>query len=135
MDAFCFTMAVFGFWVLLGRAVLSLCPTGLPPLQQWLLSPTIGVSALLLPVFWLNRAGLPVKDFGVWLVVVLMAISGLIVWLKRPDSPQKDLLIAGLILLGALVFAAWPMFRFGFAWLSFCNDDMANYCPQAYWFM
>ena len=90
----------FGFCP--GWAFLSLCPTGLPPLQQWLLSPTIGVSALLLPVFWLNRAGLPVKDFGVWLVVVLMAISGLIVWLKRPDSPQKDLLIAGLILLGGL---------------------------------
>ena len=32
---------------------------------------------------------------------------------------------------GALVFAAWPMFRFGFDWLSFCNDDMANYCLAA----
>jgi hypothetical protein len=31
MDAFCFTMAVFGFWVLLGRAVLSLCPQGSLP--------------------------------------------------------------------------------------------------------
>jgi len=131
MDAFCFTLAVFGFWVLLGRAVLSLCPTGLPPLQQWLLSPTIGVSALLLPVFWLNRAGLPVKDFGVWLVVGLAALSGVIVWCKRPETPRKELLIVGLILFGALLFAAWPMFRFGFAWLSFCNDDMANYCLAA----
>ena len=29
------------------------------------------------------------------------------------------------------MFVAWPMFRFGFAWLSFCNDDMANYCLVA----
>jgi hypothetical protein len=103
----------------------------LPPLQQWLLAPTIGVSALLLPVFWLNRAGLPVKDFGVWLVVGLAVLSGVTLWYKRPETPRKELLIVGLILLGALLFAAWPMFRFGFAWVSFCNDDMANYCLAA----
>jgi len=131
MEAFCFTLAVFGFWVLLGRAVLSLCPTGLPSLQEWLLSPAVGLSALLLPVFWINRAGVPVKDFGVPLVLGLAAFSGGVLFYKRPDTPRRELGIAAGILLGALIFAAWPMFRFGFAWVSFCNDDMANYCLAA----
>jgi hypothetical protein len=36
------------------------------------------------------------------------------------------------VLLAALVLTGRPMFLFGFDWVSFCNDDMANYCLGAH---
>ena len=40
----------------------------------------------------------------------------------------------GVVLAFALVATGRPMFKYGFDWVSYCNDDMANYALAADWF-
>ncbi|MES2212650.1 MAG: hypothetical protein V4490_05885, partial [Pseudomonadota bacterium] len=64
MDAFLLTILLFSYYSVVGLAAVSLCPTGLKPTQENLIAPAIGLSLTLVPIFWLNRAGFPVSQFG-----------------------------------------------------------------------
>ena len=60
-----------------------------------------------------------------------LLLAGLAVWLfrrKRPIVPVRRLLPFAFVLLVALLLTGYPMFRYGFNWVSYCNDDMGNYC-------
>ncbi len=135
MDAFLFTLALFAFWGLIGFATISVFPPRLRLIQSVLISPAIGVAITILPVFFINRAGLPVKDFGRILLPSLAALAVLALFLKKPFFPYKRLLPFLGIVLVALLLAARPMFSYGFDWVSFANDDMANYCLAAQRFL
>lgn len=135
MSAFLFTFAIFVLWALIGFAVISVFKPGLRVLQGFLLSPALGIAVIILPVFFINRSGVPVKDFGGLLLLVLALTSVVILAIIRPVFPIKRLLPYFGVLTGALLLAGWPMFSFGFDWLSFANDDMANYCLAAQRFL
>lgn len=135
MDAFLFTLALFSFWGLVGFATVSAFQTRLRVVQGVLVSPAIGIAVTILPVFFINRAGIPVKDFGAILLPVLAVIAATVLAIKRPLLPIKQLLPFIAVLVAALFFAARPMFSYGFDWVSFSNDDMANYCLGAQRFL
>lgn len=135
MDAVGLSAALFVFWMLLGTAVLGVLGSRRNLLQNLLIGPAVGLSTSLLPSFWLNRAGLPVEVFASVLTAALVVLCAGLLWRQRTPLPSRQFLpflpIFGL----ALALTARPMLRFGFDWLSFCNDDMANYCLAAQRFL
>lgn len=64
MLAFGLSIALFVFWGVLGYAFLAVLKIRRSSVQNMLLAPVVGVSVTLLPVFWLNRTGLPNTHFG-----------------------------------------------------------------------
>lgn len=135
MNAFLFTLALFAFWGLIGFATISIFSPRLRLIQGVLISPAIGIAVIILPVFFINRAGVPVKDFGGILLPALAALAVLVLVIKRPIFPAKRCLPFLGILVAALFLVARPMFSYGFDWLSFSNDDMANYSLGAQRFL
>lgn len=135
MSAFLFTLGLFAFWAMLGYAVITVFQPRLRILQGILISPAVGIAVTVLIVFFINRAGIPVKDFGRWLLPSLAVLSIIVFVIKRPIFPFKKLLPFIGLLLAALILNAWPMFSYGFNWVSFANDDMANYALAAQRFL
>lgn len=135
MNALLFTLATFSYWGLVGFAVIAISKPRLRVLQGVLLSPAVGIATTILPVFFINRMGVPVGVFGGVLLPALALMSVCILFIRRPVFPIRRLFPFIGILVGALVLAARPMVNYGFDWLSFGNDDMANYCLGAQRFL
>ncbi len=135
MSALLLTSVIFGFWGLIGFAVLSVFNPRLRVIQGVLVSPSVGIAVTILPVFCVNRLGMPVRDFGLILVATLALLAVLVLAIKRPIFPVKRLVLFGGVLVAALLLSARPMFSYGFDWVSFSNDDMANYSLAAQRFL
>jgi hypothetical protein len=135
MIAFSLSLALLLYWSLLGFALSSGLGLGRAGLQRVLLSPSLGLAALLLPVFFLSRAGLPVGTFALPLVGCLALLAAVSLAWRLPRVPWCELRVPGILLLGALVLTGWPMGRFGLDWISYGNDDMANYALAAQRFL
>jgi hypothetical protein len=135
VTALLFALALLSFWTFVGYGVATLLRTGQGGLQRVLLSPSLGMSTVLLPVFFLNRAGLPVSGIASDVAVVSTIASATILAIRRPWPPRRAIAAPAVILLCAAVASGWPMLRFGFDWISFSNDDMANYCLAAQRFL
>jgi hypothetical protein len=131
MNALLLTILIFAYWGLVGFAILSLFSPRQRILQGILLSPSVGIAVVLFPVFFLSRAGLPVGEFSVYLLLVLAVLSALILAVKRPAFPVRKLTTSAVIVFAALMLACWPMLEYGLNWVSYANDDMANYCLGA----
>lgn len=131
LTAFILPIILFLYWGVIGYGVLSLLRTQRNLLQNILLAPTVGIAVTLLPVFWLNRAGIPVSHFAAWLSgsLLVMGISTLL-W-RKPPFPWRHYLPFAAIFLFSLFLTGRPLLEFGFNWLSYGNDDMANYCLRA----
>ena len=91
----------------------------------------VGLAATLLPIFWLNRMGLPVRSFAVPMAVGLLLLSAVLLLVRRPRLPWREYLPFVAVFALVLVLTGRPMFQFGFEWLSYSNDDMANYSLYA----
>jgi hypothetical protein len=116
---------------MVGKAMMVLVKFPGSSLRSWLISPIFGFSLQILIVSIINQAGYPVEQFGRWEAIITSVISiGILAW-KKPSFNLR--LLAPFI--GAsfivLAFAGWPLFKLGLSWLSYCNDDMANYCLAA----
>ena len=135
MNTFLFTLGVFAYWGLVGYATLSIFNPRLRVIQSYLIAPAVGIAVVLLPVFLINRAGVPVKHFGEYLLWGLFVSSAILLFIKKPLFPARRLLPLIGILIAALAVAAWPMFIYHFDWVSYSNDDMANYCLGAQRFL
>lgn len=165
MLAFLLSGAVFSYWFLLGFALLLVAsPSSLSPLTRFLLAPGVGLSLTLLPVFWLSRLDIPVRDFAAPLTLASAAATAAVIgWRWRAGAlglpPIAGPALGALAIVLALI--GWPFLAHGFDWISVANDDMANYVlaahrfvdngfftappldallrstdtPQAYWFM
>ena len=131
MLPFLLILALFVFLTAVGLAVVSLLRPRLGVLWSWFLSPTVGLALTIVIMTRLNIWGIPVKTFGPWLAVGLgVFAAGVLAW-RRPLFPWRQLRPFALLTLLFVVYAGWPMFRFGFNWISYGNDDMANYCLAA----
>src|SRR5207244_5756494 len=88
-----------------------------------------------LPLFLLNRAGVSVSRSALLVLIILLALSVGLMWRTRPPvawrryAPFAAVLVVGLVLVGR------PMLDFGFDWISYANDDMANYVLGANFFL
>ena len=129
--AFGLCVVLFAFWSVLGYAVVRAARVRMDPLAELLVAPVVGVVVLTIPLFLLNRLGLPVSRFTYPLTIGLVVAAGVPMLLARRKAPWRQWFPFGTILLLALLAAGWPMLEFGFDWLSLCNDDMANYCLGA----
>lgn len=130
MAAFALTVGLFGFWTVLGLAAVSFLYVRRAALLAVLLAPCVGMALSVLLVFLLNRLGMPVESFGRPLAVALLGVAVFLL-LRRVGVPwPKYAPFAGIFLVG-LLLAGWPLLQFGFDWVSYCNDDMANYCLAA----
>ncbi|HWF46474.1 MAG TPA: hypothetical protein VG168_05670 [Bryobacteraceae bacterium] len=99
-------------------------------LQSALLAPVTGLGATVLLVTALNWAA-PVRIVGPIATALMLALSAWLIRRRRMPVPFRRLApFAAVVLLAALA-VGYPMFRFGFNWVSYCNDDMANYCLSA----
>src|SRR5579863_7412330 len=131
MLAFALSIGVYCFWMFLGASLLFALRFGRHAVRNLLLAPAIGAAATLLPVFWLNRAGFPVRSLARPLTAVLLIAAGVLWKLCVRRIPWRACLpFAALIALAALLTLR-PMFWFGFNWISYGNDDMGNYVLSA----
>ena len=134
MAAFSLSLAVFGFWWFLGWAMLAALDSRRAPLHNLLLAPAVGAACTVLPVFWVNRLGAPVRWAGPLVSAGLLVVA-LVLLRRRPEPlPVRRALPFAAVLVGALLLAGHPLLRFGFDWLSYGNDDMANYVLAAHRF-
>ena len=131
MFAILFVFTLFIFFTVIGQAVISLLRPRMGVLWSWFLSPTVGLALLIVIMTRLNIWGLPVKTFGPWLALGLLVFSGLIFWWRRPYFPWRQLRWFLIPTVLFVIYAGWPMMRYGFNWISYGNDDMANYCLAA----
>ena len=133
--AFLLPIGLFIYFGILGTATLTILRSQRNLLQNLLLSPVIGVAFTLLPVFLLNRIGLPVKDFATLLTLGLFLSSLIIILYRKPIIPLARYGSFAFIFFLALFLTGRPLLHFGFNWLSYVNDDMANYCLGAVRFL
>jgi hypothetical protein len=124
-------VALFLFLTLVGQAFVSLFRPRLGVLWSWFAAPTVGLALLIVILTRLNVWGIPVRSAGPWLTLGLAAFAAVVLWWRRPVLPWRQLLPFLAIACGYLLYTGWPMLRFGFNWISYGNDDMANYCLAA----
>jgi hypothetical protein len=135
MTAFLLTLAIFTFWFLLGFAIVSALQSRRNILQNLLLAPAAGMSATVLAVFLLNRAGIPVGRFAHGLTVLLFAAAVVLLWRIRPVFPTRRYLPFAAALLLALFLAGWPLLMHGFEWVAYGNSDMVILSAAAQYFL
>jgi hypothetical protein len=131
MAAYVFTLVMFFIWAVIGSGFLLLLQKEkIITLKLLSVSPAIGICLILLPTFLLNRLGLPVIEFAEILVFSFLIISLLYLVILRP---RLDMGILGLLLITllALIANSFPFMLYGFDWVGFMNDDMANYVLAA----
>lgn len=132
--AFILVILIVLFWSVVGLALASALYTRRNLLQTALLSPAAGASATALLVTTLNLV-VPVRYGGPAATLLLAALS---VWLLRRYPavvPVRRLLPFAVVLLLSAAATGFAMFRFGFNWISYGNDDMANYCLGGKFFL
>lgn len=131
MLSFLLIVGLFVFFTAVGQAVLSALKVRFGVLWSWFLSPTLGMGITVLCVNAFSKWGFPIRATGPWITLILaLASAGVFVW-RKPAFPWRKLLPFLAILGFFLVYTGWPIFKFGFKWISYGNDDMANYTLAA----
>jgi hypothetical protein len=123
--------ALFAFLSAVGQAVVSLFKPRNGVLWGWFVAPTVGLSLLLIVITRLSVWGIPVSTAGPWTTLGLLVFAVAVLAWRRPVLPLRRLAPFLLIAAGALLYVGWPSLRYGFNWISYGNDDMANYCLAA----
>src|SRR5947209_18957198 len=85
------------------------------------------MAALIISAFLLSCLGLPVRRFAWPMTAGLALLAALVLWRLRPPVGLRRYAPFALVLLAALLIIGRPLFSYDFHWLSYCNDDMANY--------
>ena len=124
------SLAIFAYCTVLGLGVIAALSTEQKPYLP-LLAPIIGAATAIVPAVWLSEAGVPMARGGPILLAALLAGAIVAVVRTRRRIQVVSYWPFALILLAGFGMAAWPLFQFGFNWLSYGNDDMANYVLNA----
>ena len=131
MIALLLVVALFFFLTFVGQAVISLLRLRQGVLWSWFLAPMTGLAVLLAIGTRISVWGVPFQTVGPWLTLGLAVFAGVVWWWRRPIVPWRQLAPFAAIAFGFLLYAGWPLFLYGFNWVSYGNDDMANYCLAA----
>ena len=131
MIALLLVAVLFIYLSIVGQAAISLFKPRNGVLWSWFAAPTVGLAVLVIIITRINVWGVPVQTAGPWLTVFLLAASIAILFWRRPTLPLRKLVPFLVIGVAYLAYVGWPSFRFGFQWISYANDDMANYCLAA----
>ena len=125
------SLLLFVYFWLLGFSLLSLFKLEINDRQQHLISPTLGFSIITLLVYLINKFGIPVDDFSFYLTILISLFIIIVVLYTKPKLCIDITKGASLILLFASLLIGYPMLIYGFDWISYANDDMANYVLAA----
>ena len=132
MTAFVLSLAVFSVWSVFGWSLISVLGSRRNLLRNALLAPAVGAAALTLLLFEVYRFGVPIRIGGPVVTVAALVAAAVLLNRVRPALPARALLpFIGLLLVAAFLTGR-PMLTYGFDWVSFCNDDMANYILTAH---
>lgn len=131
MAALVLCLSVFAFLTLVGYAILSLLAADEEPVYRLLLAPVTGAAAVMICTFLINQLGVPVGRFGLALSIAFTLASVAVLWRRGQRVPARDAWPFVILVMFAVLATGWPMLKFGLDWVSFCNDDMANYCTGA----
>lgn len=131
MIALLLVVALFAFLTFVGHAVISLLRLRLGILWSWFLAPMTGLALMLAIGTRINVWGVPFAYVGPWLTVGMAVFAAVVWWWRRPKVPWRQLAPFLAIVLGYLLYTGWPLFTYGFNWVSYGNDDMTNYCLAA----
>ena len=128
------TISLFVYWSIIGLGLISAYGSRKNVLRNALLSPALGAAANVLLIVWVNVAGIPVRRSALPIAATALAGALALSLRWRPVLPIKKLLPFVAVLLAAALLTGYPLLKFGFDWVSFCNDDMANYSLGATYF-
>src|SRR5450830_1194845 len=108
MVALAFTLGIFLFWTLVGRALLAAVSPRFGALRAWLLAPGLGLAIILISLMVGNQAGWPIGQFArampaAWAVLALAVL----VWRRPCWSPRALVPFFGAALF-SLVWTGWP---------------------------
>lgn len=119
----------------MGYATIAILHTQRNVLQNLLLAPVVGMAITLLPVFTLNRAGIPVAFFAIYLSVILLIVAlGVLLRVRPVFSIRQYLPFIGVFVFAALL-TGWPLLLYGFEWLGNTNNDMLTLSNAAQYFL
>jgi hypothetical protein len=124
-------IGLFLHFILIGRAFLCLIRFRGPSFLSWVLAPAIGVSIKITFVGILNQLGWPVLAFARNDLIISSALCIIILAWAKPRLSLKTHGVFISIILISFFAIGWPALLTGFNWLSYSNDDMANYCLAA----
>lgn len=126
-----YSFALFLLWVFIGLALLQIFSPKLGVLRSWLLAPGVGLAALSLALMALNQWGFPIATFARPLALACVVFAVAVLLWRRPVFPGFSGLLFFAAAAVSLVWTGWPALQVGFNWISYGNDDMANYCLAA----
>jgi hypothetical protein len=130
MLALAYSLCLFIYWTILGRAVLACAYPKFGVLRGWLVAPALGLSTVLVGLMVLNQAGLGIGVFATPMTIVLGLVALVVLFRQRTTFPRAAAPYFAAVVI-SLLWAGWPAFESGFNWVSYANDDMANYCLAA----
>ena len=128
------SLALFSFFSLIGFAVLQLIGSTRNLLRNALLAPSVGAASLVLPLFTFFRLNLPIRRVALPLTILLAVGVAVILWRRRPALPLRQLMPFCIVLVAAFLLTGYPLFLYGFNWVSYVNDDMITYVQSAHYF-
>src|SRR5271157_3504375 len=131
MTALLLVVGLYVYLSVVGQAVVCLFRPRIGVLWSWFAAPTLGLSLLIVIITRLNVWGIPVRYAGPWTTAVLLAGAAAVIAWRRPRLPLRKLAPFLAIGAGYLLYVGWPSLRYGFNWISYANDDMANYVLAA----
>ena len=135
MQAIALTVAIFIYLFIVGGAIYFLAGNQEKIERFIYIFPALGLAASVLTVFTLSRVGIPVFDFANFLSLATLT-AAILIWFKNLSSFKLPNSLALIFILGfALCLTAYPMVVYGFNWISYGNDDMANYSLSAQRFL
>lgn len=120
------SLAVFTYCTIVGLALLALLGNRNKPYLP-LLAPALGAATIIIPGIWVSQIGVAMRIAGPIELLVLLAAAIVVLVRARKHTDLKGYWPFAIIALLGFVASAWPIFQFGFNWLSYSNDDMANY--------
>ncbi|MDD3179154.1 MAG: hypothetical protein PHQ04_02255 [Opitutaceae bacterium] len=131
MAALGLSIILFIFWTMVGQAIAAAVNPRIGLLRSWLLAPSIGLATIVLSLMVFNQAGCPLRLCAWPLTLGWSVAAGSILYWRKPSIPWRAMIPFSLAACFAWLWTGWPALRYGFNWVSYANDDMANYCLAA----
>ena len=127
MIAIAATVALLAYLTFVGFGVSYSLIRQQSPLVALLAAPGIGVSLVVVVIYPLNRIGIPISETALATAVALAVVATVGIFRARPLRLRISHLGLFLIPVGAVALIGLPQLQVGFDWVSFGNDDWANY--------
>jgi hypothetical protein len=130
--AFLVSSALFGYFWVVGFAVLDLLYRRDDRVRTMLIAPAAGLVITLYGNYIFSRSGLSIGAIATpFAIVLFVAAVGILGW-RRPLLPGRSGVHYFLIMAASLVASGWPLFELGFDWLAHFNPDAGNYILDAH---